>query len=118
MSRWREQRKASRLAVHRQFAYPAVYAATATSVPIRCTARYHTRIARFGDLDRGGFTEVVEDINQVTFLQSEIATPVRNATVTFPHLDRAFIIEMVDPPDDDVIVVCKVRPKNLTKPGR
>lgn len=106
---WSETRTAARLAVHRQFAVPATYTApTVGAVPVPCSVRLHTRIARFGDLDREGYAEVVEDVSKIIFLQAEV-TPVRKALVEVAG--KQFTIDLVVPPDDDLLVTCEVKPK-------
>jgi len=106
---WAQTRAAARLEVHRQFGFPATYTApTAGSAPVSCTVRLHSKIARFGDLDREGYAEVVEDVTKIIFLQSEVA-PVRKALVEVSG--KQYTIDLVVPPDDDLIVTCEVKPK-------
>lgn len=112
---WQETRRAARLAVHRQFAVPATYTAPAPgAVPVDCSVRLHTRIARFGDLDREGYAQVVEDINRVVFLQSEVPSPQRKGVVTITSNGLQFTIDLKVPSDsDDTIIVCEVKPPKV-----
>ena len=71
----------------------------------------HSKIARYGDLDREGFAEVVEDINRVIFLQSEV-TPARLGVVTL-YSGHQFTIDTIEPPTDDTVTVCMVKPKKV-----
>jgi hypothetical protein len=107
---WDETRKQARRLVHQQFAVPATYTAPLVgAVPVPCMVRLHTQIARAGDLDREGYGEVVIDISRVVFLQEEV-TPARLGLVTMAS-GRQFSVDLVIQPDDDVIVVCEVKPK-------
>ena len=106
---WADTKRAARLRVHAQFAVSAEYTGPALgSPPVPCNVRVHTKIARYGDLDREGFAEVVEDINRVIFLQSEV-TPVRKGIVTI-YSGHQFAIEVIVPSDDDTVTVCEVKP--------
>lgn len=107
---WADTKRAARLRVHAQFAVSAEYTGPALgSSPIPCNVRVHTKIARYGDLDREGFAEVVEDINRVIFLQSEV-TPARKGLVTI-YSGHEFTIDTIEPPTDDTVWVCMVAPK-------
>lgn len=111
MSTWHDTRRNSRLAVHARFAVPATYTPPNGGVPVQCSARLHTKIARFGDLDREGFSEVVEDVNKVILLQSEVPNPLRKGVVSIAGRD--YMIDLVVPPDDDTIIVCEVKPPKV-----
>lgn len=109
---WDDIRNEARLAVHREFGLPAVYRSpTIGAEPVPCTARFHTRIARFGDLDREGYAQVVEDVNRVIFERAEV-DPVRRGTVTL--MGREFVLETCEPSDDGRWAVWNVVPKALT----
>lgn len=104
----------ARLAVHRQFAVSATYTAPGVGAsPVQADVRLHTRIARFGDLDREGYGQVVEDINRVHFLQEQV-TPATRGVIEFED-GRKYRVEIVEPPTDDLIVSCDVVPMALTK---
>lgn len=106
---WADTKRQARLRVHAHFAVSAEYTGPALgSSAIPCSVRVHTKIARFGDLDREGYAEVVEDINRVIFLQSEV-TPARKGIVTL-YSGHQFAIETIEPPTDDTVVVCEVKP--------
>lgn len=107
---WADIKRQARLRVHAQFAVSATYSAPNSADPIPCNVRLHTKIAQFGDLDREGFGQVVEDINRVIFLQSEV-TPVRKGLVTL-YSGHQFTIDIIEPRTDDTVWVCEVKPKN------
>lgn len=110
---WADTKRQARLRVHAQFAVSAEYTPPlAGATPIPCQVRLHNKIARFGDLDREGYAEVVEDINRVIFLQSEV-TPARLGLVTL-YSGQQFTIDVIEPPTDDTVVVCNVKPKKVT----
>lgn len=109
---WSETRQAARLAVHREFGVPASYLApTDGAEPAACTVRFHTRVARFGDLDREGYAQVVEDVNRVIFLNAEVTTA-RRGVVTINSRD--YVLETQEPSDDGLTSVWNVVPKTLT----
>ena len=111
---WAAAKRNARLAVHRQFAVSATYTAPGVGAsPVQVEVRLHNRIARFGDLDREGYGQVVEDINRIHFLQCEV-TPATRGVIEFED-GRKFRIEIVEPPTDNVIVSCDVVPLTPTK---
>jgi hypothetical protein len=111
---WAETRKASRLQVHARFAVSATYTAPISgAVPVDCKVRVHTKVSRFGDIDREGFAEVVQDLTRVIFLQSEVPEPRMNGVVAVidgPLAGKSFTVEIVEPVDDDSIISCQVKP--------
>lgn len=109
---WAETRQEARLAVHSEFGVPASYLSPVPSAePVPCTVRFHTRIIRQGDLDREGYAQVVEDINRVIFLRSEV-DPIRRGTVTIDG--REFVLEVAEPSEDGLLAVWNVVPKPVT----
>lgn len=113
MTTWHDTRRNSRLAVHARFAVPATYTPPNGGVPVSCSVRLHTKIARFGDLDREGYAEVVEDVNRVVFLQSEVPEPARKGVVRITATGVEYTIDIVVPPDDDTIIACEVKPPKV-----
>lgn len=108
---WSDIKRQARLRVHAQFAVSATYTPPGQgSAPIPCQVRLHTKIARFGDLDREGYAEVVEDVNRIIFLQSELK-PARKGLVTL-YSGHQFTVDLIEPPTDDTVWVCEVKPKN------
>jgi hypothetical protein len=63
---------------------------------------------RFGDLDREGYSQVVEELTRCVIDKLEIATPVRNARIEFTEDNLSFNIDFVEPPDDDRWTPCQV----------
>lgn len=97
--------KANRLIVHEAFALPATYYGL-DGEPVTITARVHNKGKRFGDLDRDGFAQVVQNVESLIFLLSEVS-PERNAVVEFDDGQR-FILDFQHPRDDDTIVTWDV----------
>ena len=80
---WAEIRQRARRVVHSTFSLPAVYTAPGIgAVPVPCMARMHNEAKLFGDLDREGYAQVIEDVNQVVFDALEVE-PAKNGVVTF-----------------------------------
>ncbi len=96
MTPWQRQKDEAQLAVHRQFALPATYTAPGVGAsPVVVYVRHHTRIATFGDLDREGFAQTVDDVNQIIFDTCE-ATPEKRGVVEFDD-GRRYKIDLVQP---------------------
>lgn len=113
MSDWLSQKKEAQLAVHRQFAVCATYTPPGVGASaVRVNVRHHSRIAQFGDLDREGYAQTVEDVNQIVFL-SEEAVPVRRGVVEFDD-GRQYMIDTVQFSLDGVTTRCDVASKKKT----
>lgn len=119
---WTELRAATREAVHSVFSQAATYEPpsppggyTATYAllhgsqsvnPISITVRLHTNIETFGDLDREGYAQQAEDVNQMVFLSAEVQ-PARGGKVTLSS-GETYQIRMVLPDDGPVEKRCTV----------
>lgn len=80
---WAETRQRARRTVHATFSLPAVYTPPGIgAVPVNCMARMHNEAKLFGDLDREGYAQMIEDVNQVIFDALEVE-PVKFGVVTF-----------------------------------
>lgn len=103
---WEDINREARLNVHAEFGRAAVYVAPGSSRRQRVTVRLHNRVARFGDNDREGYAEVVEDINRIVFLRSEVV-PARGGEVTVSG--SIFRVETLEPSTDgDALVITNV----------
>lgn len=112
MSDWRSQKQEAQLAVHRQFAVCATYTPPGVGAsPVSVHVRHHTRIAQFGDLDREGFAQVIEDVNRMIFLSCE-AKPERKGVVEMDD-GRQYVIDTVQPSLDGLTVTCDVASKKV-----
>ena len=98
------------VAIHRHFAVPALYTAPDAS-PVRVHVRHHTRVVQYGDLDREGYAQVVQDVNQIIFLTCE-ADPVKRGVVEFDDGSQ-YIIDTVQPSLNGVSVTCDVAQKKV-----
>lgn len=79
--------------VHGTFSVPATYRAAGSLVDVPINARLHTRREVIGDLDREGFTQVVQDVNRVVLDVTEVPNAGRLDRITFFD-GRAFLLEV------------------------
>ncbi len=94
----------ARRAVNAAFGVQAFYSDAAINTPVEIRARWHNRISRpFGDLENGGYAEVIEGIDRIVLIPEDIhGYPVvlkRGGTVTLPTLlpDVEFELEHKEP---------------------
>lgn len=97
---WAEIRRAARRVVHSQFVLPAVYSSPDGLSVVPCMARKHNEKKVFGDLDREGFAQVIEDVNQVIFDSLEVE-PQRNGTVDFGNGEVFEILNILPKTTDE-----------------
>lgn len=96
MTTWQDQKADAQLAVHRQFALEATYTPPGVGAsPVAVLVRHHSRIATFGDLDREGFAQTVDDVNQIIFDTQEVE-PEKRGIVVFADGGR-YRVELVQP---------------------
>jgi hypothetical protein len=96
VSLWLRQKGEAQLAVHRQFAIPATYTPPSVGAsPVVVYVRHHTRVAVYGDLDREGFAQTVDDVNAITFDTCEVM-PEKRGVVEFDD-GRRYKVETVQP---------------------
>lgn len=79
----------ARRAVHTAFGVQAFYSDALISAPVEIRARWHNRVSRqFGDLDNGGYAEVIEGIDRIVLIPEDTdGYPVelqRGGVLTFP----------------------------------
>ena len=84
-------KSAARRVVHETFGVQAFYSDDSINPPIEVRARWHNRISKpFGDLDNGGYSEVIEGIDRMVLIPQDMnGDPVefkRNGVVTFPTI--------------------------------
>lgn len=97
----------ARRAVHKTLAVPAVYVDDSMNGPMDIRARWHSRINRFGDLDRQGYAEIIENIDRIIFVPSDHAgfMPKRGGRVTFAQYGATFELDTREPKDGPLEVV-------------
>lgn len=95
---WDEIRNAARRVVHDTFRLACVYRAP-NKAPRDIHARLHTKLRVFGDLDREGYAQMLEDVNYV-FLDDAEGPFVENATITFAATGQKFNVTWVAPNTD------------------
>ena len=105
-------RDQSRAAIHAKFALPAVISDSGGSAIGTAHVRLHLADSRaFGDLDREGFAQVIEDVNRMIFLTAE-AKPERKGVVEMDD-GRQYVIDTVQPSLDGLTVSCDVASKKV-----
>ena len=101
------QAKASaRRVVHATFGVQAFYKDASMNAQVETRARLHTRLARpFGDLNDGGYTEIIEGIDRIVLIPESIdgypITLRKAGVMTFPTMfpDVRFVLEHEHPAD-------------------
>lgn len=94
----------ARRAVHAAFGVQAFYSDAAISTPVEIRARWHNRVSRpFGDLDNGGYAEVIEGIDRIVLIPEDVdgfaVALQRGGIITFPTLlpGASFVLEHREP---------------------
>jgi hypothetical protein len=105
---WDDIRREARLSVHETFSFDAAYTAPGGADPIVVKGRLHTRMVQHGDLDREGYAQVIEDVNQVVLATAEV-TPVKGAKIDFGS-GRVYRIDNIMPVEGQPVVACRVSP--------
>lgn len=106
---WTTIRAAARRVVHSTFAREATYTSPeAGSTPVAARIRLHTRFLRYGDLDREGYAQVIDDVNQVMVDVGEVV-PARLGVIDFGGV-RQYRIDNVVPEKDEEFWMCEVQP--------
>lgn len=73
LSQITELRTRARRDIHGAFSVAAVYSDDTLDEPVPVSVRWHHRIDRFGDLDAGGYAEVVDGVERLIFDRDELA---------------------------------------------
>jgi hypothetical protein len=97
---WAEIRRRARRTVHSTFVLPAVYTSADGLTSTPCMARKHNEKKVFGDLDREGFAQVIEDVNQVIFDSIEVQVE-RNGRVDFGNGEVFEIVNLLPATTDE-----------------
>lgn len=69
---WNELKAETRRIVHDTFAGASLYSDVTLSTPVALNVRWHNKIARNGELESGGYAEVVEGVERVIFDREEL----------------------------------------------
>jgi len=106
---WGEIRARANRVVHTTFAREATYTAPAEgSTPVPARIRLHDKFLRFGDLDREGYAQVIDDVCEVRVDLGELV-PERYGKIDFQGI-RIYDITEVVPDDSRGYWTCKVQP--------
>lgn len=100
-----EAKANARRVVQSTFAVQAFYSDDSVNPPVEIRARWHNRISKpFGDLDNGGYAEIVEGIDRIVLIPNNYpggnaVTLQRLGVVTLPTLlpGVSFILEHREP---------------------
>lgn len=109
MNRWQAIRAKARRVVHDTFSLDATYVGPNDGdTPVPARIRLHTQFLRFGDLDREGYTRVIDDVNEVKIDTGEI-TPAMHGLIEFSATKKYHVVNVL-PEKDEQFWVCTVQP--------
>ena len=104
---WGDLKRGARDAAHGAFKRFATYTAPAPgATPVNCDVRLYGRVRTFGDNDREGYAQVVDEVEKVQFDLAQIAAPARLGVVKlYSNVERTsflaeFTVDTVVPSDD------------------
>jgi hypothetical protein len=88
-----------RRTVHKTFGVQAFYQDSSLSKPVEISARWHSKIEQFGDLDNQSYAEIVQGIDRVIFEAAEVRKIpiVRGGVVTFPEFGAGLGVGLGSP---------------------
>ncbi len=92
----------SRQVVHATLGVAGLYQDNSMSTPEPIRVRWHSKIDRFGDLENGGYAEVIEGIDRVIFSEADArALNVKHAgVVTIASLGGVtLVLSAMEPAD-------------------
>lgn len=93
-----ELKSQARQALHDALAVSAQYMDDDLVMPVDITVRWHNKIDRFGDLESGGYPEVVDGINRMIFNIPELTEKGLQlhaggeVTITAPGFNNAVLV--------------------------
>lgn len=109
MANWTEIKQRCRGIVHSTFGIPASFHAR-SGTTIAGSARLHYKMKTFGDLDREGFAQIVEDIDYVVIDSRRFVCARERDKIHFPGLNRTFALQTkIDNSDDGIFVRWQVQ---------
>lgn len=92
---WSTIRAAAKRVVHSTFARDASYTApTPGAIAVAARIRLHTRYLQFGDLDREGYAQVIDDVNEVLVDTGELI-PAMHGLIDFEGIRQYRITDVV-----------------------
>lgn len=108
----------ARRTVHTYLSVGASYAHPTLAEPVELRVRWHNKIARYGDLEDGGYAEIVEGINRLIFDAAELdekgVVPAKGALVTLtdPEFNNAvLVLDTAEPRVGPIEVIWGVVPR-------
>jgi hypothetical protein len=107
---WATIRAAAKRVVHDTFAREALYTGPEVGdLALPARIRLHTQFLRFGDLDREGYAQVIDDVNQVMIDVGEVV-PKKNGRIDFEGI-RIYRITEVVKETGEQFWMCRVQPE-------
>lgn len=108
-----ELKRDARRALHDTLAVDATYSDPALAEPVAIKVRYHSKIVRTGDMESGGYAEIIAGIDRLVFDRAALADLgvilVRRGRVIIADYDDAtFILADRDPSDGPHTVIWTV----------
>lgn len=99
-----------RRALHATMGRPAYYYESANATPVALTVRYHSAVARAGDLagTNLSYAETHDRAESVIFLWEDVPAPKRNSTILFSP-DEGYEIREVWPRDGITVTATVIR---------
>lgn len=88
----------ARRTVHTYLSAGALYSHSDLAEPVDIRVRWHNKIARYGDLEDGGYAEVVEGVNRLIFDAAElnekniVLAKGAHIALTDPEFDNAVLV--------------------------
>lgn len=108
----------ARRTVHSYLSVGALYAHSTLAEPVELRVRWHNKIARYGDLEDGGYAEVVEGINRVIFDADElnkkgvVLMKGAHVTLTDPEFNNAvLVLDTAEPRVGPIEIIWGVVPR-------
>jgi len=106
---------AARLAVHKQFAVPAVYYGAGFLAGVAVTVRLHSKLVTHGELATDGYAEVLENVTRLAFSETLLAadgvTLSVGGYVTLTDYEMSFTLSEAVPKDGPENIVWDVTRK-------
>lgn len=88
----------ARRTVHNTLSVASLYSYSTLFVDVELRVRWHHKIARIGDLEDGGYAEIVEGVNRLIFSRTEL----NEKGVVLHHGGR---IVLIDPEFNNTVLI-------------
>ncbi len=77
----------------------ATYQDDSMDEPVSVCVRYKNKVKRMGELNDGGYAEVIEGIDQIVLIPSDYpeVTFKRGGTITITQYDATYVLDFAEP---------------------